>query len=176
MASEKTSDIQGINRVGKITDFGHNFRVLGSRLYTPNYWRKLDCYGVMECAVFFNLVLLSWFQPVNLYPASEAGFCDVFGNVWEWIEDHFNGFGDFKAHLLYDDFSTPCFDGRHNMIMVCHLNVICFAQSHRTETVCSTNQNAKQIHELTQSAGKRSLASHDDCFFFSLDGKVAGGF
>lgn len=55
--------------------------------------------------------------PVNLYPASEAGFCDVFGNVWEWIEDHFNGLGDFKAHLLYDDFSTPCFDGRHNMIM-----------------------------------------------------------
>ena len=39
--------------------------------------------------------------------------------MWEWIEDHFNGLGDFKAHLLYDDFSTPCFDGRHNMIMVC---------------------------------------------------------
>ncbi|KAJ7357749.1 hypothetical protein OS493_023223 [Desmophyllum pertusum] len=55
--------------------------------------------------------------PVNLFPPSETGFCDVFGNVWEWAEDHFNGFGEFKSHLLYDDFSAPCFDGRHNMIM-----------------------------------------------------------
>ena len=61
----------------------------------------------------------SSFQPVNMYAPSEAGFCDVFGNVWEWGEDHFNGFGEFKAHLLYDDFSSPCFDGRHNMILVC---------------------------------------------------------
>ena len=62
-----------------------------------------------------------WFQPVNLFPPSETGFCDVFGNVWEWAEDHFNGFGEFKSHLLYDDFSAPCFDGRHNMIMVCDI-------------------------------------------------------
>ena len=27
-----------------------------------------------------------------MYPPSEAGFCDVSGNVWEWGEDHFNGF------------------------------------------------------------------------------------
>lgn len=95
------------------------------------------------------------FQPVNLYPASEAGFCDVFGNVWEWIEDHFNGLGDFKAHLLYDDFSTPCFDGRHNMIMVCDLlNVIRLAQSHRTETIRSTNQNAKETHVTDAMRGK----------------------
>lgn len=55
--------------------------------------------------------------PVNMYTPSEAGFCDVFGNVWEWVEDHFNGFEDFKSHHLYADFSTPTFDGRHNVIM-----------------------------------------------------------
>lgn len=45
------------------------------------------------------------------------GFCDTFGNVWEWCEDHFNGLPGGKTHFLYDDFSTPCYDGRHNMIM-----------------------------------------------------------
>ena len=64
------------------------------------------------------LFLFGMFQPVNMYPPTQAGFCDVFGNVWEWVEDHFNGFCEFKSHILYDDFSSPCFDGRHNMIMV----------------------------------------------------------
>lgn len=54
---------------------------------------------------------------MDLYPANEKGFHDVFGNVWEWCEDHFNGLPGFKTTYLYDDFSTPCFDGRHNIIM-----------------------------------------------------------
>jgi formylglycine-generating enzyme required for sulfatase activity len=45
------------------------------------------------------------------------GFNDVFGNTWEWCEDHFNGLPGFKTSYMYDDFSTPCFDGRHNIIM-----------------------------------------------------------
>ncbi len=55
---------------------------------------------------------------MNLYPANTMGFHDVYGNVWEWVEDHFNGFPGFKTNFLYDDFSSPCFDGRHNMILV----------------------------------------------------------
>ena len=46
------------------------------------------------------------------------GLYDVYGNVWEWTEDHFNGLPGFKTLFLYEDFSTPSFDGRHNMIMV----------------------------------------------------------
>lgn len=57
-------------------------------------------------------------QPVNLFAANELGFCDVHGNVWEWCEDHFNGLPGFQTFYYYDDFSTPCFDGRHNVIMV----------------------------------------------------------
>ncbi len=53
-----------------------------------------------------------------MHPPTAAGFYDVFGNVWEWTEDHFNGLQDFQTHPYYDDFSTPTFDGRHNMIMV----------------------------------------------------------
>ncbi|OFZ30542.1 MAG: 5-histidylcysteine sulfoxide synthase [Bdellovibrionales bacterium RIFCSPHIGHO2_01_FULL_40_29] len=38
------------------------------------------------------------------------------GNVWHLLEDQFNPLTHFKVHSLYDDFSTPCFDGKHNMI------------------------------------------------------------
>mgnify|MGYP001557152355 CR=1 FL=1 len=58
------------------------------------------------------------FQPVNMYPATRLGFHDVFGNVWEWTEDHFNGLPGITSDPLYDDFSSPCFDGRHNVMMV----------------------------------------------------------
>ncbi len=44
-------------------------------------------------------------------------FTDVFGNVWQWLEDHFHYLPGFQVHALYDDFSTPCFDGLHQMIM-----------------------------------------------------------
>eukprot|EP01102_Stenamoeba_stenopodia_P020463 TRINITY_DN796_c0_g3_i1.p1 TRINITY_DN796_c0_g3~~TRINITY_DN796_c0_g3_i1.p1 ORF type:complete len:777 (-),score=193.25 TRINITY_DN796_c0_g3_i1:220-2550(-) len=63
-----------------------------------------------------NLVYASS-SPVNMYPPTQKGFYDVFGNVWEWAEDHFNGLPGFKTSRFYDDFSTPCFDGRHNVIL-----------------------------------------------------------
>jgi formylglycine-generating enzyme required for sulfatase activity len=37
------------------------------------------------------------------------GFNDVFGNTWEWCEDHFNGLPGFKTSYMYD--------GRHNIIL-----------------------------------------------------------
>ncbi|XP_062920042.1 uncharacterized protein LOC134354759 [Mobula hypostoma] len=55
--------------------------------------------------------------PVTMYPPNETGFHDVFGNVWEWTEDHFNGLPGFETTYLYDDFSTPCFDGKHMIIL-----------------------------------------------------------
>ncbi|CAE7290488.1 egt-1 [Symbiodinium natans] len=56
-------------------------------------------------------------SPVDALPASPTGHHDAMGNVWEWTEDHFNPLDGFKVHYTYDDFSTPCFDGRHHMIM-----------------------------------------------------------
>jgi formylglycine-generating enzyme required for sulfatase activity len=53
---------------------------------------------------------------VNKFPPSPLGFHDVFGNVWQWTEDHNDGFSGFRINSYYFDFSTPCFDGRHNMI------------------------------------------------------------
>ncbi|XP_052775577.1 uncharacterized protein LOC128213634 [Mya arenaria] len=54
--------------------------------------------------------------PVNMHVANERGFYDVFGNVWQWCEDQFNGLCD-ETHWLYDDFSSPCYDGKHNVIL-----------------------------------------------------------
>ncbi len=50
----------------------------------------------------------------TLSPSSS--FSDVFGNAWQWAEDDFHPLHDFTVHPLYEDFSTPCFDGKHTMI------------------------------------------------------------
>jgi len=41
---------------------------------------------------------------------------DVVGNVWQWMETPTYPFDNFKVHPLYDDFTTPTFDGQHNLI------------------------------------------------------------
>lgn len=43
-------------------------------------------------------------------------FCDVVGNVWQWTCTPIYPFAGFEAHPLYDDFSIPTFDDRHNLI------------------------------------------------------------
>jgi len=44
------------------------------------------------------------------------GVFDIVGNVWQWTESSIDGFHGFNVHPLYDDFSTPTFDGKHNLI------------------------------------------------------------
>tara|TARA_B110000263_G_scaffold241102_1_gene244978 strand:- start:1572 stop:3722 length:2151 start_codon:yes stop_codon:yes gene_type:complete len=41
---------------------------------------------------------------------------DITGNVWQWTETPIDGFPGFEVHPWYDDFSTPTFDGKHNLI------------------------------------------------------------
>jgi 5-histidylcysteine sulfoxide synthase/putative 4-mercaptohistidine N1-methyltranferase len=44
------------------------------------------------------------------------GIFDIVGNVWQWTESTIDGFHGFNVHPLYDDFSIPTFDGKHNLI------------------------------------------------------------
>jgi formylglycine-generating enzyme required for sulfatase activity len=54
---------------------------------------------------------------VDASSPSSLGFHDVMGNLWEWCLDHQSALPGFKIHPYYDDFTLPCFDGRHHMIM-----------------------------------------------------------
>ena len=53
-----------------------------------------------------------------MFPANSMGFYDVYGNVWEWVEDQYNGLPGFKTHYLYEDYSATYCDKKHNLILV----------------------------------------------------------
>jgi 5-histidylcysteine sulfoxide synthase/putative 4-mercaptohistidine N1-methyltranferase len=55
--------------------------------------------------------------PVEKFPTNNKGFHDVLGNVWQWCEDSFHPLPEFAIHPYYVDFSTPCFDDQHQMIL-----------------------------------------------------------
>ncbi len=52
--------------------------------------------------------------PVDTY--EQDGFYDVVGNVWQWSRTPIYPFEGFKVHPIYDDFTVPTFDGKHNLI------------------------------------------------------------
>ncbi len=86
------------------------------RLPTEDEWYRLVdfCDVNEESAANINLEHFASTVPISTF--NHNGFYDVRGNVWQWSQTAIYPYEGFKVHPLYDDFSTPTFDGRHNLI------------------------------------------------------------
>lgn len=84
-----------------------------TRLISEPEWCVLR--GDSELDGNINLMYYASSCPVNKFKHN-FGVYDVVGNVWQWTETYFDGFPGFKVHPSYKDFSTPTFDGKHNLI------------------------------------------------------------
>ncbi|OLP16770.1 hypothetical protein BST81_18915 [Leptolyngbya sp. 'hensonii'] len=58
-----------------------------------------------------------WTTPVGAYPAgaSPAGCLDLLGNIWEWTNSWFEGYGEFESYP-YPGYSQVYFDGQHRVL------------------------------------------------------------
>ncbi|MCX8958463.1 5-histidylcysteine sulfoxide synthase [Erwinia psidii] len=63
-----------------------------------------------------NINLAWWASSCPVDRFAQGDFFDLVGNVWQWTTTPINGLEGFKVHPLYDDFSTPTFDGKHALI------------------------------------------------------------
>ena len=97
--------------------------ILGKQVRMPTeqeWYRLYEHAGLCDEAVNgssnANLFLDHYASPCPVNQFAHGDLYDVVGNVWQWTEIPIFPFDGFKVHPLYDDFTTPTFDGRHNLI------------------------------------------------------------
>jgi len=82
------------------------------RLPTEDEWyRLIQTNETKEANI--NLKNLST-TPIDKFPHGE--FYDLRGNVWQWTQTAIYPYEGFEVHPIYDDFTTPTFDTKHNLI------------------------------------------------------------
>lgn len=91
------------------------------RLPTEDEWQALSRFaGINELPSGFpapaNIELDHYASSCPVTEFAHGPLFDVIGNVWQWTETPIYPFAGFEVHPVYDDFTTPTFDERHNVI------------------------------------------------------------
>ena len=91
------------------------------RLPTEDEWQALCRFaGANELAserpAPANIQLDHYASSCPITEFAHGPLFDVIGNVWQWTETPTYPFAGFDVHPIYDDFTTPTFDERHNLI------------------------------------------------------------
>ena len=91
------------------------------RLPTEDEWYRLyEEAGLAEIPCDMpasaNIHLDHYASPCPVNTFGQGKLFDVSGNVWQWTETSIYPFDGFEVHPYYDDFTTPTFDTRHNLL------------------------------------------------------------
>lgn len=91
------------------------------RLPTEDEWQALCRYAEAdglpdERIAAANIQLDHYASSCPVTEFAHGPFFDVIGNVWQWTETPTYPFEGFQVHPIYDDFTVPTFDDRHNLI------------------------------------------------------------
>jgi len=91
------------------------------RLPSEDEWQALRAFATgneptAESVVPANLQLDRYASSCPVDEFAHGPLFDVLGNVWQWTETPIYPFEGFEVHPIYDDFTTPTFDERHNLL------------------------------------------------------------
>jgi 5-histidylcysteine sulfoxide synthase/putative 4-mercaptohistidine N1-methyltranferase len=86
------------------------------RLPTEDEWYRLYSVSGMSEDADANIQLKYHASSCAVNQFQHGDFFDIQGNVWQWTETAIYPYEQFAVHPIYDDFSTPTFDSKHNLI------------------------------------------------------------
>lgn len=80
------------------------------------YLRLRDHTHALDFSDQANINLQKYASSCPVTQSQTGEFFDVIGNVWQWTGTPIYPFNGFKVHPLYDDFTMPTFDNKHNIL------------------------------------------------------------
>lgn len=80
------------------------------------YLRLREHSGALDSLETANINLQQFASSTPVNQSKSGDFYDVMGNVWQWTMTPIYPFEGFKVHPLYDDFTMPTYDNKHNIM------------------------------------------------------------